>query len=402
MIQPPITEFISNLKEAGYVLRVENGRLKVIHPSRPLDDDTRQFIREYKPDIIHALTREAPGPDTTPADTPQAPDLDTWRRRYIEREQSTWTDERRQAQQDEIQRIEEYRRTRGPIPSGPPAGLDRAEVFAAIGAVMERLAAIWPHGLDTDPQWQDKINAAAQTDRETFLAAIREWESSETRRVDEYMTAIRETVSTWPDPYRRRFSLMTKGFMNKDRGMGITVPVSNLNQAQEKAYQDLLPFIPAAEQDTPAAPADDFPFTDMHPATREILLRHWRTWDAERRASFERDVRDVMRKTGYSEGNAAAFVLQTACPGDTIRPPALSPEEKQALHARMWPTPPSSPQQKPKSAGPGPDIAKLVSQWPKNLRLEFAGRVGRYSNTMPLNEAMEKAFAELRDAAKEN
>ncbi len=169
-------------------------------------------------------------------------------RRYIEKEQSTWTDERRQAQADEIQRIEEYRRQRGPRPSGPPAKLDRSEVFAAIGAVMERLGKIWPSGLDTDPQWQDKINAAAQTDRETFLTAIREWEASETKRVEEYMNTIRETVAGWPDPYRRRFALMVQGFMNKDRGYGLTVPALNPNQAQEKAFNDLLPHVPAKEE----------------------------------------------------------------------------------------------------------------------------------------------------------
>ncbi len=54
------------------------------------------------------------------------------------------------------------------------------------------------------------------------------------------------------------------------------------------------------------------------------------------------------------------------------------------------------------STVPGPDIAKLVSTWPKALRMEYAGRVGKYSSTMPLKTAMEKAFTELRDDAEEN
>lgn len=358
----------------------------------------------------------ATGPEDTPAeDTPPAP-VDTpapdddWHsavpkdtmRRYIEKEQSTWTDERRQAQADEIQRIEAYRRQRGPRPSGPPAKLDRAEIFAAIGAVMERLGKIWPSGLDTDPQWQDKINAAAQTDRETFLTAIREWESSETRRVEAYMSTIRRAVASWPDEYRKRFNLMVKGFMNQDRSLGITVRGLNLNAAQEKAYRDLLPFIPAdADADSPApAHADDFPFHDMHPATREILLRHWRTWDAARRKCFVQTIKDVMKRTGYSEGNAAAFVLQTAGPVAPAQKPALTEAEKAELHKRMWPTPPGK--QEPKSAVPGPDIAKLVSNWPKALRLEFAGRVGKYSNEMPINQAMSRAYNELKPDVEKN
>ena len=348
----------------------------------------------------------ATGPEDTPAeDTPPAP-VDTpaqdgdWRsaiprdtmRRYIEKEQSTWTDERRQAQADEIQRIEAYRRQRGPRPSGPPAKLDRSEVFAAIGAVMERLGKIWPSGLDTDPQWQDKINAAAQTDRETFLTAIREWEASETKRVEEYMNTIRETVAGWPDPYRRRFALMVQGFMNKDRGYGLTVPALNPNQAQEKAFNDLLPHVP---DDTPTeSPTtdDNLPFHDLHPATREILLRSWNGWDAARRARFVQDVEDVVKRTGYSEGNACAFILQTA----------MSPEEEEALRGRMWPTPPSSPSQKTKPAVPGPDIAKIVSRWPKPLRMKYAGLVGQYSNSMPLVKAMARAYSELKDTAQED
>jgi len=122
MIRPPVTEFIATLKDAGYVLRVEDGRLKVIHPTNPLNDTFRQFIKENKPSIIQAL-QESPGLADTPAQD------DDWRsaiprdtmRRYIEKEQSTWTDERRQAQADEIQRIEAYRRQRGPRPSRTPA-----------------------------------------------------------------------------------------------------------------------------------------------------------------------------------------------------------------------------------------------------------------------------------------
>jgi len=406
MIQSPISEFIATLKDTGYTLRVEDGRLKVIHPSRPLTDEEREFIREHKPDIVHALSRESPGPDDTPADTPGGPGLDAWRREYIAREQEGWTPERRQAQADEIQRIEEYRRQRGPRPSGPPAGsIPRAEVFQLIGSAMERLGAIWPGGLDTDPQWQDRINTAAQSgNREKFLAEIREWEASETRRVNEYMDGIRREVAAWPDTFRERFSIMIQGFMNKDRGLGITVRGLNANQAAEKAYRDLLPHIPAKEPDTPPTPATDqadgFPFTDMHPHTREILLRHWRGWDAARRARFIEEVRDVMRRTGYSEGNACAFCLQTAGPVAPGRPPALSPEEKEALHKRMWPTPPGK--QEPKSTVPGPDIAKLVSKWPKNLRLEFAGRVGKYSNEMPINQAMSRAYNELKPDVEKN
>lgn len=138
-----------------------------------------------------------PNGDDIMADTPTpGPEdtLDDWRsaiprdnmRRYIAREMSTWTDERRQAHEDEIRRIQAYRQQRGPVPSGPATGIPRAEVFAAIGAVMERLGKIWPSGLDTDPAWQDAVNAAAQSgDRETFLATVQEWETSETRRVDQ-------------------------------------------------------------------------------------------------------------------------------------------------------------------------------------------------------------------------
>ena len=396
MIQSPISEFIATLKDTGYTLRVEDGRLKVIHPSRPLTNEEREFIREHKPNIIQAVQNSPVQDDDWHSAIPKDA-----MRRIIEREQATWTPERRQAHEDEIRRIQAYRQQRGPVPSGPATGIPRAEVFAAIGAVMTRLGAIWPFGLPTDPQWQARINQAAQKDRDTFLAAIREWETSEARRVDSFMDEIRCEVSGWPDPYRRRFALMTKGFMNPDKGKGFTVPALNHNAAMEKAYRDLLPFVPAEEQDTPAAPADGFPFTNMNPGTREIVLKAWRTWTPERRARFEQEVREVMRWTGYSEGNACAFILQTASPGHPGRPPAMTPEEKQALHKRMWPTPPSSPQE-PKSAVPGPDIAKLVSNWPKPWRLKYSGLVGKYSNSMPLNEAMKKAYAELQSTAEEN
>jgi len=116
MIQSPISEFIATLKDTGYTLRVEDGRLKVIHPSRPLTDEEREFIREHKPNIIQAVQNSPVQDDDWHSAVPK----DTMRR-YIEKEQSTWTDERRQAQADEIQRIEEYRRQRGPRPSRTPA-----------------------------------------------------------------------------------------------------------------------------------------------------------------------------------------------------------------------------------------------------------------------------------------
>ncbi len=351
----------------------------------------------------HPVESTSPGLDDTPADTPQPPDLDTWRRRIIEREQSTWTPERRQAQEDEIQSILEYQRRRGPRPSGPPVGIDRAEVFQLIGAVMDRLGKLWPSGLETDPQWQDAVNAAAQSgDRETFLSTVQKWEQSETRRVEEYMASIRDEVSSWPDLFRKRFITMVRAFQDGNRGMGFTVPALNPNAAAEQAFNDLRPFIPVETPPAPPAQADDFPFTDLHPATREILLRSWRGWDTTRRARFVEDVKSTMRRTGYSIGNAVAFVLQSAGPVIPSRPPALSPEEKQALHARMWPTPPSSPRQEPKTTVPSPDIAKLVSKWPKALRMKYAGLVGQYSNSMPLVKAMARAYSELKDTAQED
>lgn len=178
-------------------------------------------------------------PHLPPVDTPgpdEAPNLDTWRRRYIEREMSTWPPERIKAQEDEIQSILEYRRRRGPVPPGPAAGsIPRSEVFAAIGEVMEKLGKIWPCSLDTDPTWQDKINEAAQNgNREAFLSTVQEWEQSETARVEEYMDKIRKTVSSWIDPYRRQFVEVMQAY---------TVGGLNPNQAQEKAFNDLKPFI---------------------------------------------------------------------------------------------------------------------------------------------------------------
>lgn len=399
MIQSPISEFIATLKDTGYTLRVEDGRLKVIHPSRPLTDEEREFIREHKPNIIQAVQNSPVQDDDWHSAIPKDA-----MRRIIEREQATWTPERRQAQEEELRRVEEYRQRRGPVPSGPsPAGsIPRAEVFAAIGAVMARLGAIWPSFLPPDPVWQDKVNAAAEGPRQTFLATVEQWETTETRRAEAYMYAIRRTVAGWPDEYRRRFSIMVEGFMRAERGQGITVRALSKNAAISKAFFDLRPFIPDDTPADPPAPDDGLPFHDLHPNTREILLRNWNTWDAARRARFIEDVRDVMRKTGYSEGNACAFILQTAGPVAPARKPALSPEEKEALHKIMWPTPPSSPQQEPKSTGQDVDIAKIVSRWPKPLRMKYAGLVGKYSNSMPLNEAMKKAYAELRDTAEEN
>jgi len=349
-----------------------------------------------------------PIPEDTPADTVDTPaqegtpDEGAWRREYIAREQAGWSEERRQTHEGELRRIEEYRQQRGPAPSGPsPAGsIPRAEIFAAIGAVMKRLSKIWPSGLDTDPAWQDAVNeAAASGDRKTFLDAIQRWEQAESARVNAHLYAITRLVAAWPDEHRRRFSLMVKSFQDGNRGTGITVRGLRINQAIDKAFHDLRPFVPD-DSPTDPAPDDGIPFTDLHPATREILLRHWNSWDAARRQRFVQDVEGTMRRTGYSEGNSVAFLLQTAASVAPSKPPALSPEEKEALYARMWPTPPG--QQKPKTTATGPDIAKLVSKWPKAWRLKFAGLVGRYSNTMPLKEAMAQAYRELRDNAQED
>jgi len=43
------------------------------------------------------------------------------------------------------------------------------------------------------------------------------------------------------------------------------------------------------------------------------------------------------------------------------------------------------------------DIGKIVSTWTKALRMEYAGRVERYSNEMPLQEAMARTFNELKN-----
>ena len=259
-------------------------------------------------------------PQPAPVDTP-APD-DDWRsaippdtmRRIIEREQAGWTEERRQAHEDEIRRIEDYRRWRGPASPGQAVGIPRAESLQAVGEVLARLGAIWPDGLEPDPQWQAKVGEAERAgNREAFHSVIEDWEASEIRRVEAYMSGIRDTVAGWPDEYRRRFALMVKGFWDGNRGMGITVRGLNPNAAMDKAYRELLPYVPGKGRDTasPAtAPADDFPFTDMHPRTREILLRHWHAWGADRRQRFEKSVRDVMKETGYKEGNAAAFVFE--------------------------------------------------------------------------------------------
>jgi len=114
---------------------------------------------------------------------------------------------------------------------------------------------------------------------------------------------------------------------------------------------------------------------------------------------------------GQDEG-VNPYTEQKPQNGDSAPPPApalddwrkrytaLTEAEKAELHARMWPTPSTSPPRKPES--PGPDIGKLVSRWPKAARLEFAGRVGKYSNEMPINQAMARAYSELKDDAQEN
>lgn len=403
-----IETFARELETKGIRLSLRDEKIVCSGSSETLTPDLIEILRQRKPEIREwlqsSLGKDEPTPPPVESTSPDdGPDLDTWRRRIIEREMSTWPPERIQAQEDEIRRIEEFRRTRGPRPSGPRTGIDRAEVFQTISGVMNRLGKIWPCSLDSNPVWQDAVNESATSgDRQTFLDTVKKWEQAETRRVESFMDKIRKTVFGWPDEYRRRFALMAKSFQDGNRGMGFTVRALNHNQAQEKAFNDLKPFIPAREPDTPPAPANGFPFTDLHPHTREILLRNWNTWDAARRARFIEDVRDVMRKTGYSEGNACAFILQTAGPVAPARKPALSPEEKEALHKIMWPTPPSSPQQEPKSTGQDVDIAKIVSRWPKPWRLKYSGLVGKYSNSMPLNQAMEKAYAELQSTIKEN
>lgn len=345
-------------------------------------------------------TQQAPG--SGPEDAQQAPDLDAWRRECIAREQSTWTPERRQTHEGELRRVEAYRRQRGPAPSGPSpgGGIPRSEVFARISKAMERLGKIWPCGLYPNPTWQARINAAAEGPRQTFLDTVKEWEQAETARVNAHLYAITRIVAGWPDECRRRFSIMVESFMRAERGQGITVRALSKNAAISKAFFDMRPFIP---DDTPTdspAPDDGLPFHDLHPNTREILLRHWNTWDAARRARFIEGVEGVMRKTGYSEGNACAFILQTAGPVAPAQKPAMTEADKAELHAKMWPTPPGKPQ--PKPTGQDVDIGKIVSTWPKPLRMKYAGLVGRYSNEMPLVEAMARAYAELQSTAKEN
>ena len=430
-----VETFARELETKGIRLALRDEKIICSGSSEALTPDLIETLRRRKPEIQEflksSLGKDEPTPspaDIPPAPVesvpgqdegvnpyteqkpqngdsapPPAPALDDWRKRYIEKKQAGWSEERIQALADELKSIEAYRRARGPVPSGPsPAGsIPRAEIFAAIGEAMSRLGAIWPSFLPPDPVWQDKVNAAAEGPRQTFLDTVKQWEKAETTRAEAYMYAIRRIVAGWPDECRRRFSIMVESFMRAERGQGITVRALSKNAAISKAFFDMRPFIP---DDTPTdspAPDDGLPFHDLHPNTREILLRHWNTWDAARRARFVEDVRDVMKRTGYGEGNACAFCLQTAGPVAPGRPPAMTPEEKQALHKIMWPTPPSSPQE-PKSTVPGPDIAKIVSRWPKAARLEFAGRVGKYSNEMPINQAMARAYSELKDDAQEN
>ena len=162
---------------------------------------------------------------------------------------------------------------------------------------------------------------------------------------------------------------------------------------------------PPAEDPIPAPVEPTAPDDDWHSAVPKDTMRRYiekeqSTWTPDRRAQFVENVKDVMRQAGYREGDACAFILQTAGPVAPARKPDMTEAEKAELHKRMWPTPPGK--QEPKSAVPGPDIAKLVSRWPKALRLEFAGRVGKYSNEMPINQAMSRAYAELQSTAKEN
>ncbi len=257
-----------------------------------------------------------PGLNDTVADTPTPAPDDDWRsaiprdtmRRIIEKEQATWTPEHRQAQEDEI------RRGRGSSPRpGPGGGIPRAEALRAVGEVLARLGKIWPDGLEPDPEWQAKVGEAERADsRDAFRSVIEDWEASETRRVEAHMTAIHAAVASWPDEFRRRFSLiMAGGWVAAGISGRKTTRGISPNAAMDRAYQELLPYVQARiDALSAASPVDDFPFTDMHPRTREILLRHWNTWNVARRERFEQDVRDVMKRTGYSEGNAAAFVFE--------------------------------------------------------------------------------------------
>ena len=160
-----IQEFVARIQEAGFVLKVEGEKLMVIHPSRPLTDEERQFIRENKSNILQAF-QDSPG-------------LDDWRRQYIEKEQSTWSPERIQALMDEIQAIEAYRQTRGPMPPSPAPAIPRSETIQLIGAARRWLGKIWPRDLEPDPHWQVHVWEAEQTgDGEGFLAVLKDWEEA--------------------------------------------------------------------------------------------------------------------------------------------------------------------------------------------------------------------------------
>jgi len=228
--------FIQNLEEKGIRLSLRGEKIVCAGPQDTLTPDLIETLRQRKPEIREWLKSSlgkdeptpppaepspVPTPDEGVTDTPSAPvespGLDDWRKDYIEKEQSTWTPERRQAQADEIQRIEAYRRQRGPRPSGPPAPVKPVPIR------------------DAGANWQ---------------------------------------------------------------------PI-----------------------------------------------------------------------------------------GEAL-------DSLEILHKIMWPTPPSSPRREPKASGP--DIGSIVAKWPKHLRLEYAGRVGRYSNAMNLEAAMARAYAELRDYPKEN
>lgn len=139
-------------------------------------------------------TQSTPLPAVPLESTAHGPvDQDTMRR-IIEREMSLWTEERRQSLTDELKSIEAYRSTRHPSPPGPSPGIDRSEAFAAIGAVMDRLGKIWPRDLEPDPHWQVKVWEVEQIGGwEAFLGLLKDWEVSETRRVEAHMDEIRQT-----------------------------------------------------------------------------------------------------------------------------------------------------------------------------------------------------------------
>ncbi|HOJ61680.1 MAG TPA: hypothetical protein PK878_15455 [bacterium] len=139
-------------------------------------------------------TQSTPLPAVPLESTAHGPvDQDTMRG-IIEREMSLWTEERRQNLTDELKSIETYRSTRHPSPPGPSPGIDRSEAFAAIGAVMDRLGKIWPRDLEPDPHWQVKVWEVEQIGGwEAFLGLLKDWEVSETRRVEAHMDEIRQT-----------------------------------------------------------------------------------------------------------------------------------------------------------------------------------------------------------------